>query len=1000
MMALSYLTWKHSGYSFAREQKDGFLLFPSSSHAKISSYSLLGRRPRTKGRGRKIGSLTWALNKLKVADSAMVENEQIQGIVEIPVSCYQILGVPDGSVKDQVVKAAMELKAAEIEEGYTSSVVQSRQEVLMDVRDKLLFEPEFAGNAREHVLPRSSLRLPWSWLPATMCLLQEGTRIGGGCKGYYHERRFMQVGEDKIVLEIGRAAMQKPNAKPYVHDILLAMALAECSIARTGFERGIVSESFKALARAQLLLRSKRSLAKMNLLVEIEAALEELAPTCTLEHLSMPRTPENAERREGALAALRELLRQGLEAESSCAVRDWPVFLNQAIKKLLAVEIVDLLPWETLAFTRKNNYSSEAQQQRIVIDFNCFYRALLAHIALGFSSRRPEMIEKAKKIAKSLEMTEAVNLSFEGIVCSTLLQEGKDAVTEDRKRLGLNGNSVTQQPGQDDSCKGDRGIIDFSMAMLVLLKVGTVSYARRRAEIDQEKWLKDTALAAFADTRDCTPSLGNYFGGTKKTFISNWRKKDVERPLPVAVQRSSSNSTLPQVEDLRSDDPVQALAYSSSAMNLPAGDQFLPPNPQSHSLFSKSKSTPSLKWKQNVVVPRKRPSGNWWAKGKMAGNFFVVAVLAGSAFATLKLCLQSRPMICSCENYAAQLDHSASTSLGAVNHTLGCLNSTAQGHRGNSGRRITMAIARSLLPFTEQHQDEDAPQNAWPVNDLSTLIGKSTRSVFHKRQQMAFSEAEGLVRQWQSIKAEALGPNHEIHRLSDILSEPMLSQWQALAESAKSGSCFWRFVLLRLSIVHAEVLSDDIGWEIAEVEAVLEEAAELVDDSRPKNPNYYREAVTEDGNFVEVAFNLQCRGLSEQKGEEGNNSSYLYSLCPGLWESMAAKLEPRGRNSLILIAGVVLNVGLILGLACDIESAMLLLYVASLRKQWSCNKCFFPLACCNCRQSCTEQRWCALTKAMARLKMLYYCSLLSCRAEVLTRWAELNLMEKLEQSSS
>lgn len=28
--------------------------------------------------------------------------------------------------------------------------------------------------------------------------------------------------------------------------------------------------------------------------------------------------------------------------------------------------------------------------------------------------------------------------------------------------------------------------------------------------------------------------------------------------------------------------------------------------------------------------------------------------------------------------------------------------------------------------------------------------------------------------------------------------------------------------------------------EMAEIEAVLEEAAELVDESRPKNPNYYR----------------------------------------------------------------------------------------------------------------------------------------------------------------
>lgn len=37
----------------------------------------------------------------------------------------------------------------------------------------------------------------------------------------------LQVGEEKLVLEIGQAAFQHPDAKPYVHDLLLSMALAE-----------------------------------------------------------------------------------------------------------------------------------------------------------------------------------------------------------------------------------------------------------------------------------------------------------------------------------------------------------------------------------------------------------------------------------------------------------------------------------------------------------------------------------------------------------------------------------------------------------------------------------------------------------------------------------------------------------------------------------------------------------------------------------------------------
>ena len=45
--------------------------------------------------------------------------------------------------------------------------------------------------------------------------------------------------------------------------------------------------------------------------------------------------------------------------------------------------------------------------------------------------------------------------------------------------------------------------------------------------------------------------------------------------------------------------------------------------------------------------------------------------------------------------------------------------------------------------------------------------------------------------------------------------------------------------MLQLSVIRAEILSDEIGAEMAEIEVLLEEAAELVDESQLKNPNYY-----------------------------------------------------------------------------------------------------------------------------------------------------------------
>ena len=101
--------------------------------------------------------------------------------------------------------------------------------------------------------------------------------------------------------DIGHVAVQHPDAKPYVHDLLLSMALAEvrhiskevrilyrpfcfsivmppflilgaflkCGTAKIGFEKNKVSQGFEALARAQSLLRSKKSLGKIALLSQV-----------------------------------------------------------------------------------------------------------------------------------------------------------------------------------------------------------------------------------------------------------------------------------------------------------------------------------------------------------------------------------------------------------------------------------------------------------------------------------------------------------------------------------------------------------------------------------------------------------------------------------------------------------------------------------------------------------------------------------------------------------
>ncbi|XP_020212382.1 plastid division protein CDP1, chloroplastic [Cajanus cajan] len=728
--------------------------------------------------------------KLKSGDARVVENAPTKSSVgvEIPVSCYQLIGVPDRAEKDEIVKAVMGLKNAEIDEGYTMDVVTVRQDLLMDVRDKLLFEPEYAGNLREKIPPKSSLRIPWSWLPGALCLLQE-------------------VGESKLVLEIGQTSLQHQNAKPYTDDLILSMSLAECAVAKIGFEKKKVSQGFEALARAQCLLRSKPSLAKMTLLSQIEESLEELAPACTLELLSMPQTPENVDRRRGAILALRELLRQGLDVEASCQVQDWPSFLSQAFDSLLAKEIVDLLPWDNLAVMRKNKKTIESQNLRAVIDSNCLYRVFKAHMAIGFSSKQKELINKAKGICECLIASEGIDLKFEEAFCLFLLGQGTEAeVVEKLKQLELNSNP------KNNSVLG-KAIMDASAVNPSL-----------------EVWLKDSVLALYPDTKDCSPALATFFNAQQK-FSGSKNSKGAQQMFPTICHRPLSSSG-----SLERRDVEESRSYMSSSPNLGFAVKQLTPTDLRSSLLSGRNENGGNSVELPIQVKRnlgsQRNSGIWhnyFPVGQIFERITYMTVLGCIAFATIKLSGigLSKTLAGSHRTFTKPNENIAWTA-DSADYPVGPAY-IRQSIMANKLKRILTTFKMQLLPQS----------NAEKHSDLRTIRTSSSSPINVSRRPMPAEEAETIVRQWQTIKAEALGPGHEVNYLAQVLDESMLAQWKALANAAKERSCYWRFLLLKLSITRADILSDGNGADMAEIEALLEEAAELIECSQQKNPNYY-----------------------------------------------------------------------------------------------------------------------------------------------------------------
>ncbi|XAR61688.1 hypothetical protein NMG60_11016178 [Bertholletia excelsa] len=101
--------------------------------------------------------------------------------------------------------------------------------------------------------------------------------------------------------------------------------------------------------------------------------------------------------------------------------------------------------------------------------------------------------------------------------------------------------------------------------------------------------------------------------------------------------------------------------------------------------------------------------------------------------------------------------------------------------------------------------------------------------------------AEILVRKWQNIKSQALGCDHCLGKLSEVLDGHMLKIWTERASEIAQHGWFWDYVLLNLTIDSVTVSADG---RRASVEATLEESACLTDLAHPENNDSYSTTYT------------------------------------------------------------------------------------------------------------------------------------------------------------
>jgi ARC6-like, IMS domain len=108
-----------------------------------------------------------------------------------------------------------------------------------------------------------------------------------------------------------------------------------------------------------------------------------------------------------------------------------------------------------------------------------------------------------------------------------------------------------------------------------------------------------------------------------------------------------------------------------------------------------------------------------------------------------------------------------------------------------------------------------------------------------------------IIQTWLSAKAAALGPNHAVNELKQVLTEPALSRWQLMAEAQQRNKAHQRYVH---SFQVTEVRANPSNPDRAEVEAQVTEKAEAFDGekqttSRNENLRVRYELIRQDGQW-------------------------------------------------------------------------------------------------------------------------------------------------------
>ncbi|KAH7692689.1 Protein ACCUMULATION AND REPLICATION OF CHLOROPLASTS 6-like IMS domain-containing protein [Dioscorea alata] len=589
-----------------------------------------------------------------------------------------------------------------------------------------------------------------------------------------------EAGQAEMVLQIGAGLLLERLPKQFKQDVVLAMALAYVDQSREAM--ALSPPDFVAccevLERALKLLQEEgASNLALDLQAQIDETLEEITPRCVLELLAMPLDEEYRIRREEGLLGVRNIL-WSVGGGGVAAIGGG--FNREEFMNEAFLRMTASEQVELFATTPSNILAERSE----------VYGAALAYVAEAFVCKKPHLIKEADRLFLELQQTKESSVdSLSGFTSST----------DDEINFALERALCSLLVGDLDGCHLWLGIDsensphrDPSILEFILENSDANNENDLLPGICKllETWLTEVVFPRFRDTKDVQFRLGDYYDDPSVLRYLEGLEGGGASPLAAAaaIVRIGAVAT-------NALGNVKSSAFQALQKVLPLG---------------------------NMMARVDIGENNGWPNSspEMQNDESIEGIDLDQSGAQAEVSREP-----SSEDHDGQdltytiKDTSIKIMCGGL--VIGFL--TLAGLKfiqGRNGPSITgKEIGSTMVAM-------DASSNENLVEEIPKMDARL---------------AENLVCKWQNVKSHALGPDHYLAELPEVLDGRMLKIWSDRAAEISQRGWFWEYKLLGVTIDSVTV---SVDGNRAMVEATIEEAAHLTDPVQPEHNDSYNTTYT------------------------------------------------------------------------------------------------------------------------------------------------------------